>query len=176
MKNSRFPRTALFVLCLMLVMGIQTFHPALAKSTQKTSSEPPVVAHTMLEPSDIEWSPSPDFPKGTQVAILEGDPTRSGPFTLRLKLSRRYKTPAYWSPSIERVTVMSGKVGIGLGSEFNKSEGEVTNDGGFSVIPARTPHYFWAKRKKSVIQIHGMGPWAVHYVSPEDDPRNTTQP
>jgi hypothetical protein len=32
-------------------------------------------------------------------------------------------------------------------------------------------HYAWAKGK-TVVQVHGTGPFAITYVNPADDPRN----
>ena len=35
------------------------------------------------------------------------------------------------------------------------------------------PHYGWTTAP-TVIQIHGLGPFAITYVNPADDPRNKT--
>jgi hypothetical protein len=35
-------------------------------------------------------------------------------------------------------------------------------------------HYGWSTGP-TVIQIHGMGPFAINYVNPADDPRNNTK-
>jgi hypothetical protein len=32
-------------------------------------------------------------------------------------------------------------------------------------------HFVWAKGE-TVIQLHGVGPWSLTYVNPDDDPRN----
>jgi hypothetical protein len=32
-------------------------------------------------------------------------------------------------------------------------------------------HFAWTKGE-TVIQLHGMGPWSIQYVNPDDDPRN----
>src|SRR5690242_5610409 len=40
--------------------------------------------HAILQPNDLKWANGPDsLPKGAQVAILEGNPTQDGPFTIR---------------------------------------------------------------------------------------------
>ena len=41
--------------------------------------------------------------------------------------------------------------------------------GGLGVLPANMHHSFLAKTA-ATFQIHGMGPFAVNYVNPADDP------
>jgi hypothetical protein len=43
--------------------------------------------------------------------------------------------------------------------------------GGFIVAPANM-HHFAMARSKTVVQVHGIGPFAITYVNPKDDPRN----
>jgi hypothetical protein len=31
-------------------------------------------------------------------------------------------------------------------------------------------HFAWTK-EETILQVHGVGPWAVNYVDPADDPR-----
>jgi hypothetical protein len=42
--------------------------------------------------------------------------------------------------------------------------------GSFVMIPAGDRHYAWCDQE-TVIQLHGIGPWDIIYVNPEDDPR-----
>ena len=37
-------------------------------------------------------------------------------------------------------------------------------------MPIGTNHFVETK-EETVIQLHGIGPWDVKYVNPEDDPR-----
>jgi hypothetical protein len=41
--------------------------------------------------------------------------------------------------------------------------------GSFIVMPVGTTHFVETK-EETVIQVHGVGPWGVKYVNPEDDP------
>ena len=38
------------------------------------------------------------------------------------------------------------------------------------LMKAGTRHFAWSK-SGAVIQVHGMGPFAITYVNPADDPR-----
>lgn len=43
--------------------------------------------------------------------------------------------------------------------------------GAYGHWPAGMQHFVWAAGE-TVIQFHGIGPWSITYVDPEDDPRN----
>src|SRR5689334_21397935 len=48
--------------------------------------------HTIVAPESIVWKAAPPaYPKGAQMAILYGDPTKEGPFAVRMKLPAGYK-------------------------------------------------------------------------------------
>ena len=65
--------------------------------------------HGVFTPSDVTWGPAPaSLPAGAQAAILEGDPTKDGPFTLRLRLPDGYRLPPHYHPVVEHVTVVQG--------------------------------------------------------------------
>jgi hypothetical protein len=42
--------------------------------------------------------------------------------------------------------------------------------GSVAIMQPKTNHFVWTK-DETVIQIHGVGPWALNYVNPGDDPR-----
>jgi quercetin dioxygenase-like cupin family protein len=120
----------------------------------------------------IKWQEGPpSLPKGAQVAALEGDLGKEGPFVLRLKLPDGYRVPPHTHPKTERVTVLSGTLYIGMGEKFDEKAGKVMPAGSYGQWPAGMKHFGWAKGE-TVIQLHGTGPWSIQYLYPEDDPRN----
>jgi hypothetical protein len=46
--------------------------------------------------------------------------------------------------------------------------------GGYAVLPANMRHFAFA-RTAVTVQIAGIGPFAITYVNPADDPRNSAQ-
>ena len=42
--------------------------------------------------------------------------------------------------------------------------------GSFAVMQPNNQHFAWTK-EETVVQVHGIGPWAINYVNPADDPR-----
>lgn len=128
--------------------------------------------HIMIMPNEIMWSPAPpSLPAGSQVAVIEGNPSVSGLFTMRLKIPANYKIMPHWHPADEHITVLEGGCYMGLGDEFDQKAAKKMTTGGFAVMKTGTHHYFYAK-EACIIQLHGMGPWAIIYVNLADDPRN----
>jgi quercetin dioxygenase-like cupin family protein len=124
-----------------------------------------------VTPADIKWQDGPpSLPGGAKVALLEGDPSREGPFVMRAKLPDGYKIPPHTHPRDERVTVISGALYLGMGGKFDEKEGVALPAGSYARMPAGMKHFGWA-RGETVIQINGEGPWAIDYVDPKDDPR-----
>lgn len=119
----------------------------------------------------LKWQDGPpSLPPGAKIAVLEGDPTKKGPFVFRVKVPDGYKIPPHTHPKPERVTVISGTFNIGMGDKFDAGKGEAMPAGTYGTWPAGMKHYVWTKGE-TVVQFHGEGPWKVEYVNPDDDPR-----
>ena len=71
--------------------------------------------HKMISPNDLQWSDVPSLPPGAKIAVIEGPMSEAVPFTVRLKFPANYQIPAHWHPAVERVTVLSGAVNMGVG-------------------------------------------------------------
>jgi hypothetical protein len=104
---------------------------------------------------------APPLPRGTKVAILEGDPKLPGIFTMRLVVPPGSSIYPHWHPRDERVTVISGEVQVGFGDRFiSRGMTKFTQDD-FYVNPAESHHYVFFP-SKTVLQITGEGPWEIH--------------
>jgi quercetin dioxygenase-like cupin family protein len=126
-----------------------------------------------LFPADkIKWQEGPSsLPKGALIALLEGNPSKEGPFVFRIKLPDGYRVPPHTHAKTERVTVLSGTFHIGMGDKFDEKKGRVMGAGAFGHWPAGMKHFVWTKGE-TILQFHGIGPWSIQYVNPNDDPRN----
>lgn len=127
-----------------------------------------------LHPADgIQWKEGPaSLPKGTPMAILEGDPTQPGGFTMRLKFPARFKVSPHYHSQTEHATIISGTLHLGMGPTFDRSAMRVLQAGSFGYWVAGTPHFAWFENE-TVLQLHGQGPWTITYVNPADDPRKS---
>jgi anti-sigma factor ChrR (cupin superfamily) len=118
----------------------------------------------------VKWAPAPSaLPKGAKLAVLSGDPSADGPYVVRLQMPAGYQIPAHHHPTAENVTVMSGSLHAGMGDKLDKSKAQAFTSGGFISMPAKMNHYAWTT-SATVIQVHGVGPFAIEYVIPADDP------
>jgi hypothetical protein len=118
------------------------------------------------------WKDGPaSLPAGAKMAILEGDPSKDGPFVMRLMLPDGFKVQPHWHPKVERVTVLQGTFNLGMGEKFDKSATREMVAGTFGFWAAGMRHFAWAKGE-TILQLHGIGPWTINYVNPAHDPRN----
>ena len=135
----------------------------------------PVLAqgeHVLLGEEDLTWQAGPpSIPPGAEFVVLEGVPSEEGPFTMRLRLPAGYEIAPHSHTGIEHITVLSGSFNIGMGDEFDREQTEELVAGSFGVMPVGMTHFVWIG-EETLIQLHGMGPWTIEYVNPQDDPRN----
>ena len=92
-----------------------------AKEPQKSAPEADT-KHVLLTPADLQWGEAPaGLPAGAKLAVLEGDPTKKGPFTIRLQMPDGYKIMPHTHPTAEKVTVISGTGFLGMGAKFDEA-------------------------------------------------------
>ena len=133
--------------------------------------KPPAGTHTMRAPNALTWGEAPPgLPAGGRVSVVSGDPTQAQPFVLRAQVPANYRIAPHWHPTTEHITVLSGTVALGMGDKFDEGAMQTLSAGGFASMPAEMRHSFMS-RTAATIQIHGMGPFAITYVNPADDPR-----
>ncbi len=122
-------------------------------------------------PEKIKWRDGPpSLPRGAQFAVLEGDPSKEGPFVFRVKAPDGYRIPVHTHPKTERVTVIAGTFNIGMGEKIDQAATQPMPAGAYGFWEAGMKHFVWVKGE-TIVQFHGMGPWSINYVNPDDDPR-----
>lgn len=157
---------------LVLLLGSVFLISGAPLSAQEKMADHSQPDHIMVIPANLTWKEGPaSLPKGVKSAVVEGDPTKAGPFTMRLSLPANYKISPHWHPAIEHITVLSGSFYMGLGEVFDEAKATKLPVGGFAVMAIGTRHFAFTK-EESTVQLHGVGPWAINYVNPKDDPRN----
>jgi hypothetical protein len=126
--------------------------------------------HQMVTPDDLKWVEVPSLPPGAKLALIEGPLNEPVAFTFRLQFPANYQIPAHWHPAVERVTVISGTVNMGIGDNLDKQKTKALGPGSMAIMQPKTNHFVWTK-EEAVVQLNGTGPWAITYVNPADDPR-----
>ena len=123
-------------------------------------------------PGEIAWKAGPEsLAPGAKVAILEGDPSKDGFFTMRLLLPDGYRVAPHWHPKVERLTIISGTLNLGTGDRFDTTATKALPAGTYSAMPPKMTHFAWTTGE-AVLQLSSIGPWQVIYVDPADDLRN----
>ena len=137
---------------------------------QGSASRPPP---TVIRPGDIVWQPGPPtLEPGSQGAVLAGNPSQPGPFTLRVRLPARYRIAPHRHPVDERLTVLSGALCFATAGPANVAQDTLCiGPGTFRLMPANVVHSDWALGPVEY-QIEALGPFDLIYVNPGDDPRH----
>src|SRR5207248_10666210 len=110
-------KTLVLVAALFLVsFGVAAQHATDKQAKAKSSNAEHVKTYT---PDALQWSAAPNaLPSGAQLAVLEGDPMKPGPYTMRLKMPDGYKISPHHHARREHVTVVSGSCNVGMGHKF----------------------------------------------------------
>jgi quercetin dioxygenase-like cupin family protein len=125
--------------------------------------------HHIAAADEIKWKP---LRPGAEIAVVSGDPDKEGsPFVLRFRYRGQARIPPHWHPVDEHLTILSGTFRIGMGERGDESATTALAAGAYAFVPAKMAHYAWADGDTTV-QVHGIGPFAINYVNPADDPKN----
>jgi quercetin dioxygenase-like cupin family protein len=150
---------------------------SLAANVPSSSSRPhqPGEEHFLtIRPEELVWKRSAAYPPTVRIAELVGDPTRPGPYAIRVRLPAGTRMPPHRHPEDRLYTVISGIFYIGRGEVFDESKLEAFAPGSLVVLPGGQAHFHWAKSGDYVTQVIAIGPLGLDYVDPRDDPRAGT--
>ena len=130
----------------------------------------------VINPDDIKWGDAPpSMPKGAKIAVLYGDPSKAGPFVMRLKAPAGYKIPPHWHSQAEALTVVSGTFYFWMGDKMDAAAAHPLKAGGFHYLSPKEHHFAFSKAA-SVVQLNGEGPFDITYINPADDPQKAAKP
>ena len=146
---------------------------AIACAALAAAAAIPVAADDMavyMNAADIKWGDAPPtLPKGAKIAVLSGDPGKSGAFVARLMLPANYKIAPHWHSGAEDLTIISGTFYLAEGDKLDMEHAHAIEAGGYHHLPAKAHHFAYSKGPV-VVQINGMGPFDIVYINPKDDP------
>ena len=127
-------------------------------------------ARGVAQAPELTWGPAPAvFPAGAKMAVLQGDPSKAEPVTVRLDMPSGYTIAPHFHPTAEAITVLQGDFLIGMGDKIEKTKTMSLPVGGFAVASPGQHHYAIAKGR-TIVQVNLVGPFALTYVNPADDP------
>src|SRR5687767_6074848 len=124
--------TMLRLTTIVLAVSLAVPLAAAAQEQVKQSGDMTIVRAELLT-----WAPldRPGFRPGISIAVLAGDPSKEGPYTLRLQLPAGYRFPAHTHPNTENLTVISGKFLVGMGDKTDIRKLSAYEPGDYLNIP-----------------------------------------
>jgi quercetin dioxygenase-like cupin family protein len=126
----------------------------------QTSGTSTAAAPTIVTMDNTKWTAGTGMMKGTDVAVLSGDPTKAGPYIVRVRIPANTNLPAHYHGDTENVTVISGALWVGVGDKADPANMKELSPGTFVSVPANLHHYAMTKTP-TVIQIEGVGPMTM---------------
>ena len=118
-------------------------------------------AAAVVETDKLTWIPAPGLPPGALMAVLYGDPTKEGNFTVRFKFPAGYEVPTHSHPTDEFLTIISGKGRMAFGEDAAPGSAQKLVAGTFTSLPAGSWHRLWIDTA-AVVELSSTGPFAVH--------------
>jgi quercetin dioxygenase-like cupin family protein len=125
----------------------------------------------VVTPSEMSWiSQGPLATPGMEQLNLVGNPSKPGPYTLRLKYPKGLKIAPHTHPDYREVTIMSGMFATGYGETFDRAKLKILPAGSFYTEPANVPHFIEIQ-EDTILQVSGTGPSKRNFVNPSENPK-----
>src|SRR4051812_5458980 len=158
-------RSSIWVAGLVVALGTGVAAAPVADTTE----------NKILTPEQLKWHKAPPgLPPTMEVAVLEGNPMQPGWFVARLRMPDGSQIRPHWHTQSEHITILSGHFLVGMGDVWSTEHTTDLPPGGYVSLPSGHRHFALA-RGESIVQVSGPGPFDIHYVHPEDDPRSQQQ-
>ena len=113
----------------------------------------------------------PGLPGGAKFRVVSGDPGKEGMFAIRIRMPADYKIAPHQHPTDEIVSVKSGgPLAYGMGDKLDPANAGSLEKGYHVTLGGKMNH--WASTTAPTeIEVKAMGPFAITYANPADDPR-----
>lgn len=138
---------------------------------QRGDHQPGQDSFRVIRSEELEWKPFPAFPPEARLAVLAGEPTKPGPYLIRVKVPGGVRLMPHKHPEDRIYTVISGVFYIGLGEQFEEGKLTAHAPGSVLVLPGGQAHFHYAKSGEYVTQVSALGPLGLAYVDAANDPR-----
>lgn len=113
----------------------------------------------------LAWMVPPFMPRGATVAVVSGDPNRSGPYVMQISMPGGYVFPSHWHYGEEHFVVKSGTFWFAMGDAVDLKAMKAMKTGESGTVPAKAHHYGRAEGA-TIIEVSAVGPFSITYVPP----------
>jgi hypothetical protein len=124
----------------------------------------PAISAAELDRAAVAFTPTSEIKwvrnaAGTnESAVLFGDPSRPGPYVVRLKWLPGNMSRPHFHPNDRFFVVLSGTWWMGTGDTFDPDSTVPAPAGSYVIHYGGKVHYDGAKGEETIIQVWGMGP------------------
>jgi quercetin dioxygenase-like cupin family protein len=119
-----------------------------------------------IAPEEVEWKDVPNG-LGVQMATIEGDPSKTGLYVIRVKFPPGVMSRNHFHPEDRHAVVLKGTWYTGTGDVFDPDRTIPLKPGSYMKHPAGGHHFDGAKDEEVILQIVGYGPTAMTPLKPE---------
>jgi quercetin dioxygenase-like cupin family protein len=123
-----------------------------------------------LTPANADALPAHDAGTGTsgvagiRTTVVAGDPTATGPYTIRLVVAANTRIQAHTHRDDRYAVVVAGTWYFGYGSAADPSLEKALPPGSFYTEPAGVPHFAQTRSEPVTVYITGYGPTDTRYL------------
>ena len=143
----------------------------LASASLLSAQAPSAAKSKVTKSAALKWGPAPAvFPKGARMAVVSGDPGKAGEFVIQLSMPAGYKIAPHFHPTDETVQVKKGTFLVGMGDTLDVKSTKPMKVGDKGTIAAKM-HHFAVAQGATIVSVTAMGPFAMTYVNPADNPQ-----
>jgi quercetin dioxygenase-like cupin family protein len=129
-----------------------------------------------LAPEDVDAMPAHDSGAGTsgvagiRTTVVAGDPTRAGPYTIRLTIPANTRIQAHTHRDDRTAFVVAGVWYFGYGPAASAAAEKALPAGSVYTEPAGISHFAETRSQGVVVYITGNGPTDTVFVGTRDEP------
>ena len=131
----------------------------MAAHAQTTDKPFPVV-----KPDDIAWK---DAGKGVKFAVISGDPSKPGPYVIRVYFPPGIMSAPHYHREDRYITVLPGTWKAGTDDSWAPQATQPLTAGTYMQHPAGAIHYDGAGTEGATVQIMGIGPSSITFLFPQ---------
>lgn len=132
------------------------------------------LAEVRLTPAEVDALPAHEAGAGTsgvvgiRTTVVAGDPTKEGPYTIRLSVPANTRIQAHTHRDSRTAVVVAGTWYFGYGRVASAAAEKALPPGSFYTEPGGLAHFAETKDAAVVVYISGAGPTDTVYVSHSD--------
>lgn len=118
------------------------------------------VTDTVVHPNEtIHYKPITDDPNGPRSVVLFGDPTKAGPYVMRVKYPANMTVPPHsHSDPVKVVSLLEGALFLGYSDTVEMSRATKMTVGSIWTEPKGVVHFGLIGPEGVTLEVHGIGP------------------